>query len=364
MKTEVRIPPGSVIDNYCRAHRQPTRFLLGSGVYYTEGGWAFDKTHDHCVLAPGCELIGVGPAETIINFTGSATPANAAQNEVLTAGSRSGESYETRLSGFTLNVSWSSRPTVAIHVWGYGVRINDVVVDGVMGFRSKGEGFGILVNQPKRVVEGYAPGADISDVRVNTAPIPTEENYVCGLYVGYASPLGRHPSSVRRARLTAVSATHAAFAANREVCFSECSTAGRWNHGFFCDTGGGSRVLLTGCDIQADYALLVIRAREEWDQIVMTDSFLTLRGSSGADHVAGLVIEDTGPGRNSTPFTGIRFDHCCLSNLSGKTAYAGSLAASKVARCGISGRGNVWIGDWKSAVIAADLRPVPEWEAE
>lgn len=359
MKPEIRIPPG-IIDPFCRAHRQPTRFVLGPGRYYTEGGWAFDKAHDHCVLAPGCELVGAGSGETYLTFTESATPANALQNEVLTAGARNGESYETRISGLTVDVSWTRRPTVGIHVWGYGVRIHDVLVDGVVGNRTVAEGFGILVNQPKRVSSGYEPGADISDVTVRAVG-GAGENYVCGLYVGYAATSGRHPSSVRRARLVSTSTAHAAFAANREVTFSECSTAGPWNHGFFCDTGGGSRVLLIGCDIEAQYAALAIRAREDWDQIVVSQSQLALTGCA-EDHVVGLVIEDTNPGRATANFTGIRFVQCGIHNRSGKTAYVGSLAASRVARCGIPGEGSVWTGAWSPAVIADKLNPTPVWE--
>lgn len=353
MKPTINIPPG-IIDPFLRSNRVPTIFRLGPGRYYTEGGWAFDKNFDHCVLAPGCELIGSGRGETSLTYTTTASPPNAVQNEVLTAGSRSSYSDSIRIEDLTIDVSWSKLPTVAVHVWSYDVTVRNVDIVGVLGIRGVGEGFGLLVNQPKTLDPGYLPGANVSNVAISTGK-PAGENYVCGLYVGYAS--GEHLSLVSGCRVTAPSTAHAALAANRCVMFHGCHVAGQWNHAWFCDTGGGSRVRLTACDLSAQYAALVIRAAEDWDRILISDSFVTLVPGGSADHVAGLVIEDRNPDRMTARFEDVRMQGCVLTNRSGKPAYLGSLNATRVSRCG----GPAAPG-FRPPVIASDLNPQPVWE--
>ena len=363
-KPIVTIPAGSCIDFYLHQHRDPTVFRLEPGQYTTRGHWGFADL-DYCGLAPGCELLGAGSGQTELYLDETHAPEDAKQHEVLTGGSRSNCSSSIRIEGLTVDCYCDSgTPAVGVHVWSYGVTIRDVVVKSVSGKRSVAEGFGLLVNAPGSGSPLLGTrGAHVSDVTIATLSSQDSgvENYVCACYVGYAHPGA--PSTVERVAVIGEydNPAHAAFAGNFDVRFRDCRNAGRWNHGFFCDTGPGGNLWMTDSHIRAEYALAVIRSQgHPWTDVHFRGCTMDIVPGSSAGHAAGLVIADESVGKNKAVLDRVQIRNCVLRTHVPNT-YDGSLDAVGATRCGIPTRENEFVGTWGGPIIGNKLSPKPVW---
>lgn len=365
-KPTITIPAGSCIDSYLYRHREPTVFRLEPGYYTTRGHWAFnDSGRDCCGLAAGCELVGAGSGQTELSLDETNAPPGAKQHEVLTGGSRARYSESIRIEGLTVDCySDSGTPTVGVHVWSYGVRVHDVVVRSVSGNRAVAEGFGVLVNEPgeQSPLLGTS-GAHVSDVTVATLSSvdPGVENFVCACYVGYAHPGA--PSIAERITVVGeiTNPAHAAFAGNFDVRFRDCRNTGRWNHGFFCDTGPGGNLWMVDSHLRAEYAIAAIRSQgHPWTDIHFRNCVMDLVRGGTADHAAGLVVADEYPGKAKAEFSRVQIRDSVLRTAVPNT-YAGSLDAVNAVRCGVPRAANEFVGLWAPAVIGDKLAPKPVW---
>lgn len=300
--TTIHIPPGAIIDPYLKAHRQDTRFVLGTGIYTSEGGWAFDQEFDHVVLGPGCELRGAGSLETFLHFVQpSRLPAGARQIECLTIGERSTARpmrWPSTVSGVTIRLPRVEAPVglVGVHAWSDSVEISDVVVEGVTGNRAAGnEGFGILINGAGRPRAG---GGSI----VRNCRVIASGGYVCGLYVGYDSPT--RPSFVQQCTVENLwtDAAHAAFGSNGRVFWAQCENIGAWDRAVFCDTGGGSGILFNQCHLRAERVLVEFRGGNgiTWRDITVTGCLLETTPCHSRTYAGALVLARDGQSPGAT----------------------------------------------------------------
>lgn len=352
--TTVTIPSGSNIDDYLKAHRTDTRFVLSAGLYYTDGLFAFANL-DYTMLGRECELIGAGSADTKILARDTLVPPDGAQLECLTAGSRSGMCNRVVIQGVSITALPSERTQlelgiVGLHVWSDACTIRDVRVSGITGTRPSGpgepsrEGFGVLVNRSG--VPFNAGQADVADVFVHvTKDNRKAEHYLCGLYVGYEDPV--LTSSVRRVTVVNGSAVpaHAAFGVNGRVIGREWSNVGRWNRAIFCDTGSGTGTIIDSSILVAERVAMEFRggAGAVWRDIVLRDSQIRLTPPDDATYAAGLVLVDETPAKAGATFDGVVIENCCLravpsTNPKAKKPqdfYLGSLDAANAANCGL-----------------------------
>ena len=364
----LNIPPNTNIDEFLRANRKPTRFVLGPGTYLSYGSPAFADL-DYCMLAPGCELIGAGPRLTDLMMIPAPTPAPtaavgspmtaqpiaAAQVECLTAGSRSFGCEYVAIRGLTVRPVYPAElkiGVVGIHVWSDASEIRDVAVTGITGVRTPSgpggyvsrEGFGVLVNAAG--TPGNANGAHCaSNVTVTLSNLATPEHYVCGFYIGVKNPT-RSASAVDIAVVNpSPSPAHAAFGTNGRVFGSRWSSAGRWNRAIFCDVDGGSGASIEQSRFSVERVGVEFRgAGVRWEDITVRDSLFVFEQAADVNYSAGLVLAQDGAG---TTFDNVRLEHCTLRARpsSRKIPYYLGSADSDVSDCGLrscSGLGAVW----------------------
>lgn len=363
--TTITIERGALIDPYLRAHRQNTRFVLGEGVYFTEGAGSFVDL-DSTMLASGCELIGDGSKRTEIQVMTTKVNPGAGQIECLTAGSRSNMSQVVNLQGFRL-IGPSSHDRMApdlanlgivgVHVWSDTCQLKDITVCNITGTRASSgpsrEGFGVLVNKPGS--SGYSQGrADVSDITVVVSGSPANgEHFVCAFYVGYATP--ELIASARRIMVLNTSAFpgHAAFGVNGNVMASEIQNVGRWNRAVFCDTDSGANTTISDSLLRAERVGVEFRtqAGQSWRNITVRDSVITLEPPMVADYAAGLVLVDDSPDK-----TGI-FDRVTIRDSlfrfvpsGSQPFYSGSASGKVFSYCGLRGCGSDVA--WKNPVLA------------
>lgn len=323
MKT-IRIEPNGEHDidltPWLREYRTDTRFELGEGTYEIPGNWGFADL-DHVALGPHCELVGAGSERTTLTFPqgGYAHPPDAKQVECLTAGSRSGVCGFVRVEGVSIEATTGPEvASVGLHVWSDACIIRDVAVIDVAGSRSVAEGFGVLVNRGG-VRGGKAGGGFVEDVTVflGESPEGTEENYVCGCYIGIEDPA--QPTVVRDIRVinpVEDVAAHAAFGTNGGVLWSAVRNVGRWRRAVFCDMTGGSGTLISASQLQAENVLVEFRGggNMKWRDIVVSGSMLELvQSPDPREYAAALVLATDGaPGNGSPAFEGVRLHGCTI----------------------------------------------------
>lgn len=352
----IHLVPGD-IDASLKTHRTPgTRFFLEPGVYTTRGAFGFPEL-DLCMLAPDCELRGAGVTRTTLRLVdpiqvhgGSPT----GYVEVLTGGARRvGGSERLAMSGFTLDASGVTVPTVALHLWTSRATVQDVRVLGVVGSRVHPgpvkEGFGILLNSAAEAeVDG---GHLVERCAVHLAKVEGE-NYATALFVGCprrSVPLLR--STVRNS-VCIGRVGHAAFAANDHTDIVECESHG-FIRCFFCDTGpiretAMHRVFADGVQWAID--VRVGQSGDERRGIRVLDSTFVFSAHQGEWVQAVLAADEAEP--KGTPIDNIEFVGCrfVARDTRGRASKgrthgpgAGAIAMS----------GCRWIGDWESPVIQA-----------
>lgn len=358
MKT-LLLEPGP-IDPALRSHRADTRFMLTRGRYTTESSLAFADL-DYSMLGPGCELIGAGTGETIIDVVPPGPlAARAWQIECLTAGSRSGRAERVALRGFTLNCPDVTSPAlnlpgvVGVHVWADEAEVAGLSINGITGTRPTAngqpsrEGFGLLVNQAGQPVN---PGRSVVEhVWVRLAELFTPgkaEHYTCAVYLGIASPCyASFMDNVGCSNPSAIPG-HAAFGVNGGVIARTLSNTGRWNRAIFCDTAGGSGTCIDQSNLRAERVAMEFRgARVTWRDIILRDSFVTLLPDPDA-YAAALVIVDDSNASDPTPsvFDTVQIRGCVIrcSPAAGKPGqkpaqfYPGSLDARNASNVGLIG---------------------------
>jgi len=350
----IHLAPGE-IDAALRTHRLPgTRFVLEPGIYTTRGGFGFSEL-DLCMLAPNCEIIGAGAALTKIRLVDPVVTHNNSPTqyvEVLTGGARTkGGSEHLAMSGFTLDLTGTTVPTVGVHLWTSRAVIRDVRVVGVMGSRthpgSVKEGFGILVNSAN--TGDFDGGHKVEDCAVHLAP--TEgENYTTALFVG--CPRGSRPllrSTVLRSVCVAKGG-HAAFAANDHTDIIDCQAHG-FIRCFFCDTGPIREITLRRMfadDVQWAMDVRVGSPGDERRGIVVEDSTFVFWAPDGQWVQAVLAADEAVPA--GTPLDDIEFIRCRFVARDGvRPASKGRTRGQRVGAIAVTD--SRWVGPWQSPVV-------------
>lgn len=298
MKTHVRIPSDSVIDDYLRIHREPTVFHLEPGPYYTSGAFGFVDL-DCCMLASGCKLIGAGNENTTIWLESPITHVNgenANYCEALTGGARKvGSAARIRMEGFTLKVP-QALPVVAIHIWGELSTVQDVRVNGVVGVRDwptrPNEGFGILMANSGEPGE-INGGNSVINCEV-IQPDIGKENYSTGIYIGMI----RNGKPMLRSRIENCAVLsndgHAAYAFNDDTDVIDCQSYGH-RRAIFMDTGPVRCSSVRGLNAQEVGWGMDLRQYHPGDirqAITVSDSEFGFRLIGG--HAQGVLLDDTG----------------------------------------------------------------------
>lgn len=369
----INVPAGASLDPYLHLHRDPTRFVLGPGEYTTSGAWGFkDPALDCCMVPPGSTLEGAGSNRTIIRFQRPVEPASP-YFEALTGGSRSGASTSVTLQGFTLDVSASPAPVVALHLWSDEPRALDICVVGVWGDRTPraprapSEGFGILLNRAP--VSRRDGGGLIDGCRVVAGRHPTDpsrENYTCAFYLGIAQ---RRDVPIVRSRLVDCRATgpraagvHAAFASNDFTEMTDCASDDSFIRGWFCDVNGAEDLRVSSCHFESSYAGIDLEsgsADAKWRRVSLTDCEFTLNGDPGADHVVAMVLNDLTATRPQAgqvaEFRNVRMKRCRLNNRSAGRGFLASLSGSHTTDCGMSDC--ELVGRWDPPVRCTGVAP-------
>jgi len=297
MKTHVRIPSETVIDDYLRAHREPTVFHLNPGSYYTSGAFGFVDL-DCCMLSSGCELIGAGSDETKILLDSPITHVNgenAYYCEALTGGARKvGSAAQIKMEGFTLEVPQVC-PVVAIHIWGELSTVQNVRVKGVSGNRDwptyPREGFGILMANSAEPGE-INGGNRVSNCEVFQADIG-KENFSTGIYIGMI----RNGRPMLRSRIENCAVLsfdgHAAYAFNDDTDIIDCQSYGH-RRAVFMDTGPVRCSAITRLHAQEIGWAMDLRQCKAGDirqAITVADSEFGFRLIDG--HAQAVLMDDT-----------------------------------------------------------------------
>ena len=181
-----------------------------------------------------------------------------------------------------------------------------------------------------------------------------DENYVCGVYVGYRTPFDATVARNIRLHSAGPGIAHAAFGTNGGVLWSNLSNTGRWARAVFCDTEGGEGTIISASRLRAERILVEFRGPTgvRWKDILVTDSILEApEAPAGArrDYAAGLVLARDGdlPGAE---FDNVSITHCTLRGCGAGDHYAGSIDST--------GRDNGIFHSrlvgcaWKPAVVA------------
>lgn len=350
----IRIPAGRSLDPYLHLHRDPTHFLLEPGEYTTRGAWGFVGGEDVCMVPAGSILEGAGSNRTLVRLDQPLALPGSGYLEALTGGSRSGASPSLTLSGFTLDVSVSPTPVVALHLWSDEPSVHDVSVLGVWGDRTPAapgspcEGFGILVNRAGSSRRDGGGLVRSCHVQARVHPLDSNrENYTCAIYLGIVRqrtvPCLRSRVTGCRAGGPRTGSVHAAFAANDFTEVDDCSCDDSFIRGWFGDTSGGEDIRISGCDFESTYAAVDLesgRADWAWRKVSLNDCRLSLAGHPTADHVVGMVLEDLTSSRPQAgtlaEFRSIRLTRCRLVNRSGNRGFLAGLSAARTSDCGLT----------------------------
>ncbi len=283
----VRVPPGT-FDETLAANRMPgTVFELEPRSWYFTRGMRAFLDFDYCSLAPGCSLVGNGAT---LQLTADAAEA---QTEVLTGGSRSFTCpHPVEVSDLKI-VSDITRPTVGLHIWGGGARVNRVDVSGIWGDRNlsaPNEGFGIIVNNA-----GESSDFDGGSTVENCSVSVESGAYACAIYLGVEQRAGAtlRPSRVEDCNVfvSGGGVSHAGFGINSRTTIRDCTSQG-FTRPFFSDTGSGSDSRIQWCsawdvDIAVELQALGDTFRSG---LLVQDCQFHFRSSPPGGYVAGAVF--------------------------------------------------------------------------
>lgn len=362
--TPIPIPPGP-IDTLLRAYEGD--FHLDPGEYQTAGAWAFDPA-DLIMLRGASALRGAGSRRTRLSLHNpddwiGTTPSTYYQ--LLTGGGFRTPAWGTEISGLHIAAA-APKPVKALQVWGAGVRIRDVFIDGLAGRRDvlEGEAFGILINNAgANAVDG---DNRVEDCRVLVQP----GSYACAVYVGtellrvvYPDGLKTHDrallwSEVRDTAAISVTTpenrSHCAFGINSRTRLTRCAAHG-FERAIFSDTGDGIDAEIrdfyaSGCSIGVEFR----STHPTWERkrFLVENSTFVFGGGKGG-YVAGLVLVDGGEAapRMEPKIGDIVFRRCRFINQSGQPGHVGSSSGPSVAPAVFEHC--EWIGAWDQSQAKA-----------
>jgi hypothetical protein len=353
----IEIPNGS-IDEHLRRFRDPgTVFHLGNGIYTTQGSFAFES-HDLCMLASGCQLIGNGPKQTRLITEDVDTHIggkDAQYFEALIVGARTkGTASGMRLEGFSLQLP-SYKPVIGIHVYGNRSVVKDVVVTGVAGFRGWSgdvdEGFGILINPPHEIMD-IEGGNVVDGCSVFMANLGAE-NYSTGIYMGMvqrSQPMLR--CHLRNSIVVSVDG-HAGLAFNDRTEVEGCEVYGT-RRAIFMDTGPVRQSCVTGLrahDVAWGLDLRLSAAGVTHEDVQIRDSHFGFRALDGYSQAA-RIEDDFGKGGsvNSVAFTGCTFVAAKEAAQASKARLNGKEVQN------VTFAGCRWVGDWNPPILQGGAR--------
>lgn len=352
----IYIDPSADLDLFFKTHRQNTRFVLAEGTYNVSNGWAYNAEYDHCVVGPGCEVIGSGSNRTYIVVTANEVPIDATQIEAFTMGSRTKNCQKVEIEGVTISAPRSPAHSpyvgiVGLHVWSDWARVHDVQVTGVTGHTSltagvSREGFGVLINASGMSSGLTIGGGEFSKIRVCLAPNRNDGFiFVTGFYCGYKHPNARYSvcDNIEVINDTPDPAG-VAFGVNSRVLGTSWRSHGRWTRGVYCDVDGGSDVLITASVLEVDSTAMEFQnakgAKTTWDNIILSNSVIKFQPVAGdTGYCAGLVLTDLDASKAAGTFNGVQLQNCHLIGYpdinKGTSFYAGGFQTKNATNCGV-----------------------------
>ena len=373
VKNPYRVPTGNAknFDAIFKFHRGPTTFILGPGIYDTQGCWSYSG-YDWAMVGPNSSIIGTaGSVDTVIRLAADYTndvngvPAQYIET-IIGGGGLSSGSEQMRFSGFKVDCYNARLPVIGLHAFSSGCIVNDVVVNDINGVWGAMEGFGILVNDGLNSKGG---GSSIINCKVTI--LPGAKSYCTGIYMGSLAQL-RAPNAIRDCIsgaivTTGVTRAHAAFAANENTTISNCVGNG-FERFLFGDTGNIGDIDVINCRGEFGSVAIDLPAPNgngiEYRRRIRIANSSFGNTTPSANYAALIAIQDgPAPGvtHNTVDIQDIDIDNVRVSSFfntagapTGQGFFTVSIGGTKVQR--------IWVRNSTLPVGAKTLTPGPSGE--